>query len=132
LLALTGHPEITQVAVQVLVVVLVLHPVVAGLTFLAFMCAIPGARVRACEIFTLVVTIISAVVSTIALGVVFGLIGVLKDNIGPLTDNEFAVSFGNCPWLVLTATILLWGAVVETSLVACNCCGLGRRRYWEW
>jgi len=132
LLAATGHPEIAQLVEQVLVVVLVLHPVLAGLTFFAFICAIPGGRVRACEIFTLVVTVLSAVVSTIALGVVFGLIGVMKSRVGPLTGGEFQVGFGNCPWMVLTATILLWIAVVLASLVACNCCGLGRRRLWEW
>ncbi|KIJ31280.1 hypothetical protein M422DRAFT_53465 [Sphaerobolus stellatus SS14] len=130
-LALTGHPQIATVVEKALAVVLVLYPIAAGLTFLALLCTFPAARVHACDIFALLMTIISALVTTIALGVVFGIVGVAKSRVGPLTDGLFSVSFGNCPWMVLTATILLWIAVVLASAVSCNCCGLGRRRSWN-
>ncbi|KIJ31283.1 hypothetical protein M422DRAFT_234667 [Sphaerobolus stellatus SS14] len=127
-LALIGHPQIASIVEKTLAVVLVLNPIAAALTFLALLCTIPAARVHACGIFALLLTILSALMTTIALGVVFGIIGVAKSRVGPLTDDLFSVSTGNCPWMVLTAMILLWIAVVLASAVSCNCCGLGRRR----
>ncbi|KAF8575221.1 hypothetical protein K439DRAFT_1641561 [Ramaria rubella] len=132
ILALTGHAEIAQDIEKALTVVFVLHPIAAGLALLAVLCALPSSRSHCCGIFSLLFGVITAFLTTAVLAIDFTLIGQLMSRIGPLTGGDFNVRFGNCPWMVLAATVLIWISVGLSSVIVCNCCGCGRRRDWDW
>jgi SUR7/PalI family len=131
-LALTGQAVIAQDIEKALTVYFVLHPVAAALTLLALLSAIPASRSRCWCIVTLIIEVISAVLTTVVLAVQFTLIDELTTRISPLNGGSFDVDFGNCPWIVLGATLLIWISVAMSSAVACKCCGCGRRREWDW
>ncbi|KAF8511543.1 actin cortical patch SUR7/pH-response regulator pali [Gautieria morchelliformis] len=128
IMALAGHAAVAQDIEKALTIVFVLHPVATGLTLLALICAIPASRSRCCGIVTLIIEVISALLTTVVLAVDFTLIDELEDRIG----GSFDVDFGNCPWIVLGATLLIWISVAMSSAVACKCCGCGRRRDRDW
>lgn len=131
ILALTGHEELAQAIIEGLTIVFILHPIAAALVLLALVSALPASRSHGWGILLLLLGVIAALVTTIVLTIDFTLIGEMRSRVGPLTDGDFEVAFGNCPWMVLIATVLLWVSVVLASIVACDCCGYGRRQRWN-
>ncbi|KIJ30486.1 hypothetical protein M422DRAFT_262216 [Sphaerobolus stellatus SS14] len=91
-----GHPfDIGTIIDHPLAIGLVLNPIAADLSFLALICMIPAAtHGRTYEMFALLMTIISAIASSIGLGMAFGLIGVAKSRIGLLTFFAYVVPIG--------------------------------------
>lgn len=132
IMALTGHPLVAQQLERTLTAVFVLHPISAGLVLLALIFAIPASRSKYYGILALLIQFVAASLTTAVLAVDFTLIAELMDDDGPLASNAFDVDFGNCPWIVLGATLLIWFCVGISSIVVCNCCGCGRKRVWEW
>ena len=79
-----------------------------------------GARV-----FSLVITIISAILSTVVFGIDVAIVNAarigVKEYLGESTN--ISILYGREVWMSLVAVILLWIAVVSHSLVSCYCCG---------
>ncbi|KAJ3575272.1 hypothetical protein NP233_g1199 [Leucocoprinus birnbaumii] len=107
-------------------VVLVLHPVAAGLAFVAFITSLFLAS-HAVSILTLFISIVAALLVTIVFGIDLALVLVARNQVKNLEDLNFEVDFGNGVWMVLAALILIWVSVILLSARACYCCGVVRR-----
>jgi hypothetical protein len=108
-----------------LVVLLVLHPVAAGLSFLTFINSLFLGS-HAVSIVALILSIITALVSTIVFAIDLALVLVAKSKVKSISVGNFEVNWGNAVWMVLAATILTWIAVILLSARACYCCGIRR------
>jgi hypothetical protein len=106
-------------------VVLVLHPIAAGLVFLAaFASLFLGSH--AFSIFVLVLTIIAAILATVVLGVDLALVLTAKNQLADLNRFDVEIVFGNGIWMMVVAVALVWLAVILLSARACYCCGVRR------
>lgn len=119
-------PTIVTVIEDALLVVLVLHPVVAGLAFLCVGSSLFLAS-HAFSIFTLILTIITAIVASVSMAIDLALVIIARSRLPTLGTFALAIDFGNGVWMIVTGVILTWIAVVLLSARACYC--LGVRRY---
>ncbi|KAJ2918544.1 hypothetical protein MD484_g1825, partial [Candolleomyces efflorescens] len=128
LVALSPFPAVVIQAVQQsLLVVLVLHPVAAGLVFLAaFASLFLGSH--AFSIFVLVLTIIATILATVVLGVDLALVLTAKNQVADL-NRDVEIVFGNGIWMMVVAVALVWLAVILLSARACYCCGVRRHHH---
>ncbi|KAF7299100.1 hypothetical protein MIND_00858300 [Mycena indigotica] len=125
IISLSGvSPEIINVVLQSLYVVLVLHLVAAGMSFLTLISSLFLAS-HTLSILALVLSIATALVSTVVFAIDLAVVLVAKDNISRLgTTLHFSAEWGNGPWLGLSAAILTWLAVIALSARACYCFGV--------
>lgn len=129
LITLTGlNPSIVQILLRTVVVLLVLHPVAAGLSFITFINSLFLGS-HAVSIVALLFAVITSLVSTVVFGIDLALVLVAKSNVKDIKVGHFQVDWGNGVWMVLTATILTWAAVFLLSARACYCCGIRRKDY---
>jgi len=81
--------------------------------------------VKWARIFSLVITIISAILSTVVFGIDVAIVNAarigVKEYLGENTN--ISILYGREVWMSLVAVLLLWTAVVSHSLVSCYCCG---------
>ncbi|KAG6813750.1 hypothetical protein H0H92_007702 [Tricholoma furcatifolium] len=119
-------PSIVDAVEQGLLVVLVLHPVAAGLAFLGF-CISFFLASHAVAILSLIVAIVTAIVSTVVLAIDIALVVIVRDKILDDIPYNLEILFGPATWLVLASTVCTWIAVITLSARACYC--LGVRRY---
>lgn len=121
-----------QALFEGLAVVLVLHPVCAGLSFLTAALALTALLLRvgparhSCAIAALIIGIVTALLTSASFAVDVALVLIAQPEIGPLTGGEFTITFGNAPWLTLAGVVLTWVAVILISALVCRCCGIGR------
>jgi hypothetical protein len=126
LIALIGlNPSIVQILLRSLVILLVLHPVAAGLSFITFLNSLFLGS-HAVSIVALLFAVITSLVSTAVFAVDLALVLVAKSNVKNITVARLEVVWGNAIWMVLAATILTWAAVILLSARACYCCGIRR------
>lgn len=122
--ALIGIPaSAINAAETTLRVVLVLHPVAAGLAFVTFLSALFLAS-HAVSIVTLFLAIVTGLLSTIVFAIDLALVLVVKAGIKKAQGLSFTVQFGDGVWMVLAAVISTWIAVGFLSARACYCCGV--------
>lgn len=98
----------------------------AGLALVGFMFSLCLAS-KALSILALIVSIVSAILSSVVFAADLALVIVAKSQIKDITIGTFVVQWGNAVWLSLVGVILTWLAVIALSIRACDCCGLGRR-----
>ena len=114
---------------KALLVVLVLHPVVAGLAllnlFFSIMLAI-FSTTQALAVINLVIAVITAIFASVSMGIDIALILVARSKLKDLDQFSFAVDFGNAVWIVVAGVALNWTAVVLLSARACYCLGINR------
>ena len=115
--------EVVQVIQQVLLGVLVLHPIAAGFAAVSFITSLFLAS-HTFSIFSLVLTIITAILSTILFAIDLALVIVARSRVRTLQGIHLDVSFGNGVWLILVSVILAWTAVITLSARACFCMGV--------
>ena len=125
ILALTGQPELLEILLKGLIVVLILHPICAGLSLLALVPAI-FSFVHALAICSLVWTVIAAILATVSTAVDIGIVAVAMSRVCDLPDLHFKVEWGNAPWMSLVAMVVLWLVVILLSAGLCGCCGVSR------
>ena len=125
-LALTGQAELLSIVLKALIVILVLHPICAGLTLLALIPSLLS-YVHALAILALIFTITSALLASVSTAVDIAIVAVAMDRVGDVTTFQFAVEWGNAPWMSLVAAVLLWVVVILQSVVVCGCCGVGQK-----
>jgi len=129
LIALTGlNPSIVDILLKALVVLLVLHPVAASLSFITFVHSLFLGS-HGVSIMALLFAVITSLVSTVVFAIDLGLVLVAKSKVKDITVAHFEVAWGNAVWMVLTATILTWAAVFLLSARACYCCGVRRKDF---
>ncbi|KAF9486059.1 hypothetical protein BDN70DRAFT_964529 [Pholiota conissans] len=115
-------PTVVSVVENTLIVVLVLHPIAAGLSSVALVLSIFFTS-HGFSILILIVTILTALVSSVALAIDLALVIVAKNSLAKLDSLEFAITFGNGVWMILGAVIATWFAVLTLSMKACYCLG---------
>lgn len=121
---LAGLPEAAINAIETsLRLILVLHPVAAGLAFLTFISSLFLAS-HAISILTLFLAIITGLVTAVVFGIDLSLGFVVRDGLAINPDFKFIVQFGDGVWMMLGALILTWLAVIFLSARACYCCGV--------
>jgi len=109
-----------------LLVVLILHIVAAGVSLLALFASLFLAS-HGMAILSLVLTIITAILSTVVFVVDAVMVAVARNKLPGLTDNGLGVEIGNAVWLVLAALIASWLGTIFLSARACYCCGVDRK-----
>ncbi|KAG6864781.1 hypothetical protein C0991_007155 [Blastosporella zonata] len=118
-------PTIVQAVEEGLLVVLVLHPIAAGFSFLAFLAAcFLGSHAFA--IFALILTVLTVIVTTTVLAIDLALVIIARNKIIPAIPYQIQVLFGPGIWMILTAFVLTWIALVFLSARVCYCCGVTR------
>lgn len=126
LIGLTGlDPSIVQILLKGLVVILVLHPVAAGFSFITFFNSLFLGS-HAVSILALFFAIVTALLSTAVFAVDLVLVLFAKSKVKDITVGNFEVDWGNAVWMMLVAVILTWTAVGLLSARACYCCGVRR------
>lgn len=118
-------PDIVTVVEDALLVVLVLHPVSAGLALLSLISSLFLAS-HAFSIFTLILTIINALVATVSMAIDLALVLVARSRLPSLGTFSLAIDFGNGVWMVVTGVILTWIGVILLSARVCYCLGVRR------
>ena len=117
--------EIVTIVENALSVVLVLHPVSAGLALLSLIFSLFLGS-HAFSIFTLILTIINALVSTVSMAIDLALVLVARNRLSSLGPLSIAVDFGNGVWMTVAGVILTWIGVILLSARACYCLGVRR------
>jgi hypothetical protein len=129
-----GVPDFIQVILHGLTLVLVLHPICAGLAFLTFLLSLIAlillvfssrhhSRAHTVGICALISGIITAVLTTVSAIVDIVIVSVARGRIDDV-GFELSVDYGNAVWLSLIGAILSWVSVVILSSVICGCCGI--------
>jgi len=120
--------ELANVAETGVLVVLILHLIAAGLSTTVFLLSL-FLHSHVVAIIALIIAIVTAIVGTVVFAVDLALVIIVRNNIDSLFSGaNFSVLFGNGVWMILTAMILTWVAVVVLSARACYCCGVRRPR----
>jgi len=127
IIAVTGiSADIVDDVLQVLLVILVLHPVAAGLSFVTLISSLFLASHKL-SILALVLSIITAIVTSVVFAVDLALVIVAKSKVTDIDSLDFAIQWGNAPWMSLVAAVLTWLAVIALSAKACFCFGVRRQ-----
>ena len=92
-------PSLVSIALKAVEVLLVLHPVAAGLSLLTFVQALFLGN-HGVSICALIVCLLTAIVSSVTLAADIALVIVAKQKLNDLTVASFEVAFGNAVWLV--------------------------------
>ena len=122
-LQVTGYPQLAKIALEGLTVLLVLHPVVAGLSFVgAFTSLFLDAH--AMLIISLIVTIVNTILSSVVVAADLAIVIVARARVPGLTGGSFQIEWGNALGLVLTGVVLSWVGMVLLSIPVCGCCGV--------
>ncbi|KAJ6631519.1 hypothetical protein B0H10DRAFT_2299889 [Mycena sp. CBHHK59/15] len=126
IISLTGiSPSIVSVVLRALLVVLILHPIAAALSFLALVSSLFLAS-HAFSILALALALFAALLSTVVFVIDIALVLVAKSQVSQIPTFQFAIEWGNAPWMGLAAAVLTWLAVGTLSARACYCLGVRR------
>jgi len=125
LIALTGvSPDIVDAILKALLLILILHPIAAGLSFITLLSSLFLASHKL-SILSLVLAIVTALVSSVVFAIDLALVIVAKGQISSIdTELHFAIQWGSAPFLGLVAALLTWLAVITLSARACYCFGV--------
>jgi len=117
---------VVDILLAVVAAVLVLHPIAAGLSFLAFLNSLFLGS-HGVSIFALIWSIATALISTIVFVVDLVIVVIAKSKVkgirGTIGQN-ITVDWGNAVWMMLVGVIFTWTAVFLLSARACYCCGV--------
>ena len=126
ILSLVGiYSPFVGILLKGLLVLLILHPITAGLSFLSFTSSLfLGSHTF--SIISLVITIATALLSTVMFATDLAIVIVAKNKVDSLPGLSFELNYGNAIWMMLAGMVLTWLAVILLSARACYCCGVRR------
>lgn len=131
ILDISGYPALADAVLQGLTVLLILHPIVAALSFIGASTSL-FLDSHAMHIISLIFTIVNSFLSSIVLAADLAIIIIAKDRIPGLTGGNFDIEWGDGTWMVLFGVVLSWLGVILLSIPVCGCCGVsGKYRSWE-
>ena len=124
----TNEPELANLILKALTILLVLHPIAAGLAFLTLLPVVASCCVfhPAPWIISLVLSVATTIMSTIVFAADLALVLVAKHKLRDQHTVDVTVSFGNGVWIVLVSTLFTWAAMILLAARVCYCCGFGR------
>jgi hypothetical protein len=123
ILAGTGYEGLAKVVLQALTVVLVLHPVVAGLSFVGMISSFWLAS-HGVHIFSLIITIANTILSSVVFAIDLAINIVARNEATTLTQFTLSFTWGNGVWMSLVGVILSWIGMILLSIPVCGCCGV--------
>ncbi|TFK50975.1 hypothetical protein OE88DRAFT_1712838 [Heliocybe sulcata] len=123
ILLLTGYPDIVNAITETLTVILVLHPVVAGLSLVVASTSL-FLESHVMSTLSLVIAIITALLSSLVFAIDLALVIVAMNVVKGITIGNFSITFGNAVWMVLAGMVLTWAGVIALSARVCYCCGV--------
>jgi len=128
LAAVTDEPNLANFILKALTVLLVLHPVAAALAFLTLLPVIASCCVfhTAPWVISLVLSVATAIVSTLVFAADLGLVIVARHKLKNQHTVNVTIGFGNGVWIVLVGMLFTWVALILLSARVCRCCGFGR------
>lgn len=109
----TSFSDAAHGTVKGLTRVMVLHPVAAGISFIAFLLALGAGFIG--SLLGALVSLVAFIVTIVVLACDFALFGIVKDHVNSKPDDSSgsSASFSVAIWTILAAAIcLLIGAVV--------------------
>lgn len=130
ILEITGYPELAEAVLGGLTALLVLHPIVAALSFIGAATSL-FLESRSMHIISLIFTIVNTFLSSIVLAADLAIIIIARDRVPGLTGGSFDVEWGNGLWLVLVGVVLSWLGMILLSVPVCGCCGV-KETYHAW
>jgi hypothetical protein len=124
----TNEPELANLILKALTILLVFHPIAAGLAFLTLLPIIASCCVfhTAPWIISLVLSVLTAIMSTIVFAADLALVLVARHKLREQHTVNVTISFGNGVWIVLVSTFFTYVAMILLAARVCNCCGIGR------
>ncbi|KZP28507.1 hypothetical protein FIBSPDRAFT_852648 [Athelia psychrophila] len=129
LTALGVSTSLVSLLLRAVTILLVLHPVAAGLALVTFLQSL-FLGTHGVSIVALITCLLTAIVSSVTLAADIALVVVAKGKLKDLANLvDFEVAFGNAVWMIVVAVALTWIAVVFLSARACYCCGV--RTSWQ-
>ena len=130
-LRITGYPQLAKIVLEGLTVLLVLHPVVAGLSFVGAFTSL-FLDTHAMLIISLIFTIINTILSSVVVAADLAIVIIARSRVPGLTGGNFDIEWGNAVWLALVGVILSWVGMVLLSVPVCGCCGVSDMYHaWE-
>ncbi|CCL99227.1 uncharacterized protein FIBRA_01242 [Fibroporia radiculosa] len=124
ILSLTGYPDLVDDVVEVLTILLVLHPVCAGLSFVGMFTSLFLESHAMC-IISLIITILTIILGCLVFAADLALVIIGRIKISALSDFSYYVNWGPAVWMILAAVVCLWVGMILLSVVVCQCCGVG-------
>ena len=122
-LQVTGYEQLAQAVLKGLTVLLVLHPVVAALSFVGAFTSL-FLDSHAMHIISLIFTIINSFLSSLVFAADLAIVIIAKDKVPGLTGGNFVIQPGNAVWMAVAGVILSWLGVILLSIPVCGCCGV--------
>lgn len=124
----TNEPSLANLILKALTILLVLHPIAAGLAFLTLLPVIASCCVfhPAPWIISLVLSVATAIMSTIVFAADLALVIVARHKLKTQNTVNITISFGNGVWIVLVSTLFTYVALFLLAARVCYCCGFGR------
>jgi hypothetical protein len=124
----TNEPQLANIILKALTVLLVLHPIAAVLAFLTVLPVATSCFVfhRAPWIISLILSIATAIMSTIVFAADLALVLFARHKLKAQKTYNVTIDFGNGVWIVLVSMLFTWVALILLSARVCGCCGFGR------
>ena len=104
ILVLTGNLVLVKDALKALTYLLVLHPVVAGLSFIGMFTSL-WMHSHSTLIISLIITITNAILSATVFAADLAIVLVARYEVSKLTQFNFTITFGNAIWIILVAYV---------------------------
>jgi hypothetical protein len=125
----TNEPDLANLILKGLTILLVLHPVAAGLAFLTLVPVTASCFVyhQLPWIISLILSVPTAIVSSVVFAADLAIVIVARNKIKDVSAIHVSIDFGNAVWMVLVSTLFTWIAMVLLSARVCRCCGFGRK-----
>ena len=128
---ISGYPQLVEAVLKGLTVLLILHPIVAALSFIGAATSL-FLDTHAMLIISLIFTTLNSFLSSVVLAADLAIIIIAKQRIPGLTGGDLAVEWGNGTYMVLIGVVLSWLGVILLSIPVCGCCGVSDRYHsWE-
>jgi len=127
---ITNEPDLANIILKGLTILLVLHPIAAGLALLTLLPVTASCLVyhKLPWIISLVLSVPTAIVSTIVFAADLALIAVARNKIKDYKALNISIDYGNGVWMVLVSMVYTWIALVLLSARVCRCFGFGRKQ----
>jgi SUR7/PalI family len=123
--AVTNEPGLANLILKTITVLLISHPIAAGLAFLTLLPVVASCCVYhpAPWIISLVLSIMSGLMSSIVFAADLALVIVARHQLKRDSAVNITIRFGNGVWMVLVGMVFTWIAMILLSARVCNCCG---------
>jgi len=123
ILNITGYPALAKAVLKGVTALLILHPIVAALSFIGAVTSL-FLSTHTMLIISLIFTIVNTFLSSIVLAADLAIVIVARNRVPGLTGGNFDIEWGDALWLVLVGVVLSWLGMILLCIPVCGCCGV--------